>query len=215
MMKVFIVGGGFAYARMYEGFGDKIVTRIEDADIVQFTGGEDVTASWYGEHSHRSTYSNERRDDYELSVWEQAFALGKFCVGICRGGQFLNVINGGTMWQDVDGHAIHGTHDVLDILTGRIIPCTSTHHQMMKKGDKGILVAHSVEMLSSSKRFMTGLHQEPQEQIARGVATETESVYYPETRSLCFQPHPEIVRQGHPCQEYFFELLGRYYNAQD
>lgn len=214
-MNVFIVGGGYAYGRMYEGFGDKIVMRIEDADIVQFTGGGDVTPSLYGEHTHRSTYHSLHRDVYEKEVFELAQALSKFCVGICRGGQFLNVVNGGTMWQDVDGHAIHGTHDVLDILTGRIIPCTSTHHQMMKKGEKGILVAQSAEMLSSSKRFMTGLHQEPQEQIARGVDIETESVYYPETRSLCFQPHPEIVRQGHPCQEYFFELLGRYYNAKD
>lgn len=214
-MNVFIVGGGYNYARMYLQFGDTIVDNIKDADIVQFTGGADVTPAMYGEHTHRSTYFSQRRDMYETDVFKDATALGKFCVGICRGGQFLNVVNGGTMWQDVDGHAIHGTHGVLDIHTGRIIPCTSTHHQMMKKGEKGILVAQSAEMLSSSKRFMTGLHQEPQEQIARGVAIETESVYYPETRSLCFQPHPEIVRQGHPCQEYFFELLGRYYNAKD
>ncbi|AJT60769.1 putative amidotransferase [Citrobacter phage CVT22] len=213
-MNIYIVGGGYAYAKMYENFGDTLVNSVEEADIIQFTGGEDVTPSWYQEHSHYSTYSNERRDDRELATWEQAFALGKFCVGICRGGQFLNVVNGGTMWQDVDGHAIHGTHGVLDILTGRVIECTSTHHQMMKAGKEGILVAKSAEMLSSSKRFMTGLHQEPQEQIARGVELETESVYYPATRSLCFQPHPEIVRQGHPCQEYFFELLGRYYHEQ-
>lgn len=213
-MKVFIVGAGYAYAKMYENFGDTVVDSLQLADIVQFTGGEDVTPAWYGEHTHRSTYSSIDRDMREEEVLKEAKRLGKFCVGICRGGQFLNVMNGGTMWQDVDGHAIHGTHDVLDIHTGRIIPCTSTHHQMMKAGKEGILVAKSAEMLSSSKRFMTGLHQERQEQVARGVELETEAVFYPATRSLCFQPHPEIVRPDHPCQEYFFELLGRYYHGE-
>lgn len=212
-MNVYIVGGGWAYARMYEGFGDTLVERLEDADIVQFTGGEDVTPSWYGQHAHPSTYYNERRDHRESLVFEEAKRLGKFCVGICRGGQFLNVMNGGTMYQDVSGHAIHGTHDVLDVLTGRTIPCTSTHHQMMIKGEKGILVAKSKEMLSSNKYQMTGLDFNAVE-IKMQSDIETESIYYPETRSLCFQPHPEIVRQGHPCQEYFFELLGRYYNEQ-
>lgn len=210
-MKVCIVGGGYNYAKMYENFGDTLVDSVEDADIVQFTGGEDVTPSWYGQHCHPSTYCNEMRDMREHLVFKRAVELGKFCVGICRGGQFLNVVNGGTMYQDVKGHAIHGTHDVLDIHTGRIIPCTSTHHQMMIKGEKGILVAKSNEMLSSNKYQMTGLDFNAVE-IKIQSEIETESVYYPETRSLCFQPHPEIVRQGHPCQEYFFELLGRYYH---
>lgn len=213
-MNIYIVGGGYAYAKMYEGFGDKAVECLEDADIVQFTGGEDVTPSWYGQHAHPTTYYNERRDHRESLVFEKAKRLGKFCVGICRGGQFLNVMNGGTLYQDVSGHAIHGTHDVLDVLTGRIIPCTSTHHQMMIKGEKGVLVAKSEEMVSRIKYRMSKLSDKSEAIGDAWEETETESVYYPETRSLCFQPHPEIVRQGHPCQEYFFELLGRYYYGE-
>lgn len=213
-MKVLIVGGGFAYQRMYEGFGDTVVDKFEEADVIQFTGGSDVSPRLYGEHSHPTTYSSNDRDMYEEAIYREAVKQGKFCVGICRGGQFLNVMNGGKMFQDVQGHAIHGTHDVLDLLTGAVIPCTSTHHQMMRVGPGGILVAKSNEMLSPTKEHMTTLESGEKEQIrVEGVEAEVESVYYPGTRSLCFQPHPEIVRQGHPCQEYFFQLLGRYYNA--
>lgn len=213
-MKVFIVGGGYSYAKMYENFGDTLVNNIEDADIVQFTGGEDVTPSWYGEHEHPSTYSNIHRDIREKAAFERAVKFGKFCVGICRGGQFLNVVNGGSLYQDVSNHAIHGTHEVLDIHTGRIIPCTSTHHQMMRKGPEGVLVAKSAEMLSSNKYGMSSLEEEAKVVVYKNLDVETESVYYPNTRSLCFQPHPEIVRADHPCQEYFFELLGRYYHGK-
>lgn len=34
-------------------------------------------------------------------------------VGICRGAQFLNVMAGGKMIQHVEGHAIHGTHEIV------------------------------------------------------------------------------------------------------
>lgn len=210
-MNICIVGNGYAYAKMYEAFGDKIVDNIKEADVVQFTGGEDVSPSMYGEHPHHTTFFNPGRDEREQEVYNDALSLGKFMVGICRGGQFLNVMNGGKMYQDVKGHAIHGTHGVLDILTGKVVQCTSTHHQMMRKGDEGILVAKSAEMLSPFKYHMSSYMREERE-IKVTTDVETESIYYPKTRSLCFQPHPEIVRQGHPCQEYFFELLGRYYN---
>ncbi len=38
-----------------------------------------------------------------------------------------------------------------------------------------------------------------------------ESCYYAETRSLCFQPHPEFAGVAE-CTTYFFEVLERYYN---
>lgn len=212
-MNVLIVGGGYAYKTMYENFGGKEVGSIAAADVIQFTGGSDVSPRLYGEHSHPTTYSSNDRDMYEEAIYREAVKQGKFCVGICRGGQFLNVMNGGSMYQDVNGHAIHGTHGVLDVLTGSVIQCTSTHHQMMRMGEGGVLVAKSDEMLSQRKSHMSLLSEERKILITYD-EVEVESVYYPETRSLCFQPHPEIVRAGHPCQDYFFSLLGRYYNAE-
>lgn len=213
-MNVFIVGVGYAYAKMYESFGDKIVTTIEEADVVQFTGGADVSPELYGEHKHGSSFVDRHRDEYEMGVYEKCLSLGKFMVGICRGGQFLNVMNGGAMYQDVNGHASHVGHDVIDVLTGRSILCTSTHHQMMRKGKGAILIARSAQVLSEDKVHMSDLTDRRFTIIDKGIAEETEVVYYPSTKSLCFQPHPEIVREGHPCRDYFFEVLGRFYNKE-
>jgi len=51
-------------------------------------------------------------------------------VGICRGSQFLTVMSGGRLFQDVSGHAIMGTH-LIKFKDGSSLGITSTHHQMM------------------------------------------------------------------------------------
>lgn len=211
-MKVFVVGKrGYwdSFSDMYSNNGFGVVDTLEASDIVQFTGGEDVTPRYYGEHKHPFTSHNVHRDEYEEVIYRQAQALGKFCVGVCRGGQFLNVMNGGTMYQHVGGHAQFGGHHLRDLLTDKEYAVTSTHHQMMRKGSEGILVAQASKVLSPVKEFMTTTKDKPSI-IQVEDEVEVESVYYPITRSLCYQPHPEYVSQDHDCQRYFFSLLNRY-----
>ncbi len=212
--KVCIVGGGYAYGRMFERAGYQLVASVEEADIVQFTGGSDVSPQLYGEHSHESTWNSEHRDAEEQAVFRQCVEQGKFIAGICRGGQFLNVMNGGTMYQDVFNHAIAGTHPVMDLNSGEEFPCTSTHHQMMRIGRKGTLLAQSSEMRSTIKLHMTPLGQKRSLLIDKNQETEAESIYYPETRSFCFQPHPEMVGPDHPCQRWYLNKLESLMNEQ-
>jgi len=37
---------------------------------------------------------------------------------------------------------------------------------------------------------------------------DVEVVMYADTKSLCFQPHPELERCPEECTDYYFELLG-------
>lgn len=126
-IKVYVVGGDYHYA---DFIYNHIITRnLEEADIILFTGGEDVSPEMYGEVAIPETYCNPIRDDYELSIFNKVNPETQICVGICRGAQFLTVANGGKLIQHVDKHAIRGTH-IIDALGDNIV-ITSTHHQMM------------------------------------------------------------------------------------
>lgn len=204
-MKVLVVSGSPQYLRMFQQHGWDIVHNIKDADLIQFTGGEDVTPSLYGDGFHMATYSNLNRDDAEKVVFKAAMDLGIPMAGICRGGQFLNVMNGGKMWQDTAGHAIRGTHEVIDLWTHENVQVSSTHHQIMRVGADGVLVAKAQGL---SNKFET-VTVENGTLIQKAVDIEAEVVWYPATRSLCFQPHPEFDNVKE-CTDYYFDCIERY-----
>ena len=198
--KVFIENSDSYYDTMFKGRGWKVVSSPHDASLIQFTGGEDVDPSLYGEEKHPSTRSNPRRDAHERHLYHQF--VGKVpLAGICRGGQFLNVMSGGKMWQHIDGHA-GGSHKTT--FTGRVedeVSVTSSHHQMMRPGPEGIILG----IASRSTRKSTA-----NSTVESMDNTDVEAVYYPNTQSICFQPHPEWVALNHPCQEVYFKLLNTY-----
>ena len=206
-MKVYVEDQAPMYISMFEGMGWEVVDVIEDADLVQLIGGADVTPALYGNAPHPETCSNLLTDQSSLIVFNRATRAGIPMVGICRGGQFLNVMNGGRMYQDVDRHAIGGTHECTDLTTGEVYQVTSTHHQMMIPSEIGELVGAT--MLSSFRK-----ETDTEGNIIRheGDHQDTEVVWYPGTNSLCFQPHPELVGKDHECQVWYFELIKRYFN---
>ena len=196
---VFIVGSGgmCAYARMYHQRGWNVVREMQSASLVQFTGGSDVTPSLYLEKSHHSTYNHLERDMDETREFHLAYALGLPMVGICRGGQFLNVMCGGKLHQDVDGHGLFKGH-TLYTEDGREVWVSSTHHQMMIKGAGGRVLGHGGN-LSLCK---SGADYEDR----TAAVDDLEVVSYREHKVLCFQPHPEL-NGFEACQDYFFKLL--------
>ena len=202
--KVFVVGGGYDYIRLLYSLGFSGAKGFADADIILFTGGEDVDPGLYGEEPLKGTFFNRDRDDAEMAIYLAAVETGIPMVGICRGGQFLNVGNGGKMWQHVNNHA--GPHLAFEIdmdgkLSKKGFVVTSTHHQMMRPSDDGIvlLVAQKATTLS---RFG--------EEVTKKDAwssNDTEVVWYPDTKSLCFQPHPEFRGASPECVAYFNTLM--------
>lgn len=125
-MKVFVVGSMYNYANFLEDVS--LVNNIEEAEVVLFTGGEDVTPALYNCQAHPSTYNNPTRDHKEKEIFEKVNPDKQVCLGICRGSQFLCVMNGGILVQNCTRHAIGHTHGITD---GNIVyQITSTHHQM-------------------------------------------------------------------------------------
>ena len=124
-MKVFVVGGATNYANFLEKAS--LVDRVEDANVVLFTGGEDVDPSLYGCKREQCTHSNLKRDLAERAIFEKV-RPDQVCLGCCRGSQMLCVMNGGILVQHCYNHAIGYTHGITDGST--LYQITSTHHQM-------------------------------------------------------------------------------------
>ena len=196
-LRVFVVGGGHAYLKMFYEAGFRGATSVEDADIVCFTGGEDVDPSFYGEEPLEETHFSTIRDLREKDVYEKAVLKGAPMVGICRGSQFLNVMNGGKLWQDVNNHCIG--HEVIDFRNGNVVKgMTSTHHQQMIEGPGAEIIAAA--QISTVKKSQSETLRRPEP-----LSDDLEVVFYPQTNSLCFQPHPEF-RHGE-CRDYFLDLV--------
>ena len=82
MRKVYVVGPAKQYSKWLHNH--ELTDNLEEANIVIFTGGEDVDPSLYGCGKHPTTYSNIARDLEEKAVFEKVRS-DQLCVGICRG----------------------------------------------------------------------------------------------------------------------------------
>lgn len=71
-----------------------------DIDILMFDGGADVNPTLYGQERHPTTGINADRDLLESAVFNNYFSKVPIA-GICRGHQFINVMMGGTLHQDL------------------------------------------------------------------------------------------------------------------
>jgi len=197
-----------SYGNMYFAKGWNVTNNFNDASLIQFTGGEDVSPFFYGQNTHKTTQHSPARDMKEKVMYAAAVQNEKSIVGICRGGQFLNVMCGGDMWQDVDGHL--GAHEAKDLESGANIKVTSTHHQMMIPNMK---VEHEILMIAnrSNKRIrMSQIVENDKYNISYfGYHEDTEAVFYPENKVLCFQPHPEFMNQD-DLSDLFFGYIDKY-----
>lgn len=211
---VHVVGGFKSYEEMFEWHNWMCVDNVEDADLVQFCGGEDVWPGFYGEKPHKSTHFNPERDKYERKVYELAVCRDKAIAGICRGAQFVHVMNGGRLFQDVDKHALFCTHQAtiirVDLLDGYgfdgNIAVTSTHHQQIHDNIGEVVLA---AWLSTAKHSEHGLVDD-----GNAYAWDVEAIWHPTTRSFCYQPHPEYCTPAHDCQKFYFQALRKllFYN---
>ena len=207
--KVAIVGGGSDYHRMFAGRGWEVVDSTEEADLIQFTGGADVSPHLFGEEMHPHSHCNEGRDVAEQELFNR-YVGKKPMAGICRGGQFIYVMNGGKMYQHVDGHAIGTEHPLFKVLPnggGMLFVCnvTSTHHQMMRYEERMAPYIIGVADGLSTFRQRVETNKLGSEIVDDGPGVEVEVAYFPETNTLSFQPHPEF--HDGEMQDYYFELI--------
>lgn len=129
---------------------------VRSVDGVIFSGGPDVDPSYYGEeHWNETVRVDTLRDISDMLLAKAALASGKPVMGICRGEQLINVVLGGTLYQDIPsqvdtliGHAGGAFHrigvekrSVLYQLFGEdSLTVNSFHHQSVKDVAPGVRV---------------------------------------------------------------------------
>lgn len=199
MPKVYILSGDAQYTALFKDFGFEIITSLTQdvPDLVCFTGGEDVSPHLYGETPHPQTFSSSFRDAFEQRLFKEFLEANIPMVGICRGGQFLNVMNGGKMYQHVNMHT--QSHVLTDVKSGETVMATSTHHQMMRPSISGKILATAKQ--GGYKQHM----KDGRVEVSKMEEPDIEVVLYPHTRCLCFQPHPEFGTEE--LKVYFHNLI--------
>lgn len=158
------------------------------ADLVVFAGGSDVDPVFYNENPHPKTFPNEARDQSDIRLYAECIEKGIPMLGVCRGAQFLHVMNGGKLIQDIDGH--YGDHPIVDSLTGVTIgKASSVHHQ-------AVLLPESSDftLLASVRKSQTRWLNDKVKQT--GPMTDIEAFFYRNSCCLGVQGHPEY--RGYP-----------------
>lgn len=185
-------------AGLFQSYG-AIVTRDpeDDYDLAVFTGGADICPFLYGEKAHPSVYGYLARDMHEIKLLRQ-IPFGTPVIGICRGAQLLNVMAGGSMYQDVNNH-VGSNHDAVVVGTGEIFHINSIHHQQM------IPAGHADRLLMASvaTRKVKDDQTITLKEAAMKNLNDVEAIWIPQHNYLCFQAHPEYVHDKAPTRVIF------------
>lgn len=155
----------------------------ETADFVIFGGGVDVNPILYNEKPHASVAVSSKRDEEDMKLYEFCLSNGIPMLGICRGAQFLAVMNGAKLNQDIDGH--QSPHSIWDVVNRRLIgKSSSVHHQSVRRNTKiGMEILADARV--STKRWLNDKDKE------EGVDYDIEAFFFRDTCCLGFQGHPE------------------------
>lgn len=196
--KAYVLPGamyGMCVALMAEA-GFSRADTVEEADVVVFIGGADVSPDLYNQRKLPCTGNDPERDKRELEIFNACKERGQVMFGICRGAQFLHVANGGQLWQDVNNHA--GTdHWIYDIEEDVIIPANSYHHQMiaLSQGSDLEVLAVCRDQIGTRFKSDSMVIDLEKEGTNCAVEIEIEAGYYNKSRCFFVQGHPECGTQ--------------------
>lgn len=192
---------------------------VSHLDGLILSGGEDIDPLYYGEEPLPGLGEiNAPRDTFDVLLIRTALRQGKPMLGICRGEQVLNVVLGGTLWQDIPSQipsselhhrqeepstvatqviTIDPSSRLAEILGVREIAVNSHHHQAVKDLAPGLVV--------------TAYAEDGVVEAYEGIPTEEDPYGQPfGNRILAVQFHPETFTQaGDPTFLRIFQDLVR------
>ena len=165
---------------------------VERCDGFVFSGGIDVTPCCYGEMAHPLVGDTSLKlDRSQIGLLKRVIAARKPFLAICRGHQVLNVVCGGTLYQD---NSLHGgeiarhmvkddrgdvSHQVtiypdstLHTMFGDRIWINSYHHQSVHKLGDGLKITAVAD---------------------DGIIEAVELVDYPYGRGIQWQPEAMLI----------------------
>lgn len=178
------------------GVQEDVKQLTEQLDGLLLSGGFDIDPWKYKEEPHKELGEiSPGRDTYELKLAEAFLQANKPVLGICRGHQVLNVVQGGTMYQDIHAqhdrpiqqhvqqsrrdhvsHTVHLTQGsrLAEIMGSPSIRVNSFHHQAVKELGDSLVVSGTandgiIEAVESEKHpFVIGVQWHPENCVSTG-----------------------------------------------
>ena len=156
-------------------------------DGLLMPGGVDIEPARYGQETHEKCGKIDLpRDAMEWWILEAFLPTRKPVLGICRGIQMLNVFQGGTLHQHIEGHSDFkkrstGSHQVQvspgstleQILGTRQLTVNSMHHQVVDVPGKDLEVCATSEdgyveaLIHTDHPFCLGVQWHPEHMSRR------------------------------------------------
>ena len=141
---------------------NELIELLNMLDGVIFTGGEDYDPAYYNERPIPQMGTiNAPRDKFDIKLLQLAAERGIPVLGICRGAQLINIVFGGSLYQDLPAQYVdtsirhrqrqsstEASHAVIvedhtvfaDIVKDRMLMVNSSHHQAVKDVARGFRV---------------------------------------------------------------------------
>ena len=195
----------------------KIVVNPEDTlegpGALIIWGGSDIHPSFYLRDNVHTFVGNtpSLRDQAEAKLFVKAVEAGLVIFGVCRGAQLGCALSGGILIQNVSGHLNDHMITTIDDLS---FPASSIHHQMMYPwGIQHKLIAWTHYPKSD---IYEGLTDQELEKIPTNLygknqlPIEPEIVWFPQTKCLGIQGHPEMMNENSYFNKYIKQLVYDY-----
>jgi putative glutamine amidotransferase len=136
-----------------------------DLDGLVLQGGSDVSPSTYGEKPLKPEWSGDPvRDRYEIELAKEFMACNKPVLGVCRGLQLINVLFGGTLYQDIEsqvkGAKNHRNWEIYD----------QNFHEISFENDSKLARLHG-----SAKAKVNTVHHQGIKDLGKGLTVEARS----------------------------------------
>ena len=200
-MKGITAAGGIPLMLPLEMSRDETLQIAAGLDGFVFTGGHDVSPSLYGEEKLPECQEVcEERDSLEGALFSAVRKLDKPILGICRGHQLINVLMGGTLYQDLPAQA----------------PSSVNHHGQppYDRPDHEITVVSGTPLyeVCGAKMDVNSYHHQAVKDIAKDLTVMAyaadgiaEALYDKNARFLwTVQFHPEFSYQTDPDSQKIF-----------
>ncbi len=166
--------------------GELLSKAMNDVDALLITGGRDIHPNMYGEEPDSAVeLETPERVDRDAACIKLAKKSGMPVLAICYGMQILNVVEGGTLYQDMGPEIVpfhrelrsdYVEHDVAiepgtsleKIVGAQRLRVRSSHHQAVKKVGTGLVVSarcargEIIEAIERESPFYLGVQWHPE-----------------------------------------------------
>ena len=177
-------------------------------DALIIPGGPDADPTFYGEEPSRHIGStNYKRDVFEAELFKAFYKAGKPIFGICRGCQFINILMGGSVYQDL---AADNPDSYIRHSQGADGSYPPTHHVEVAKGS-------SLYKSLGATAYVNSRHHQGIKKVGEGLTVTAkaadgvvEAIETADGQIVAVQWHPENMWQEHAEMRRLFEdFIGR------